>query len=178
MKLRWGAALALLIALACAAVGVGAYRGWIQERAAVEETYAGLTEMLEARVEAAYNLLVVARRHLDADAPEIQAVARERDTLENAAALSEKAAANAALTRDGQALLDRLSALESVRQDERDKMYVDSFLPQLLAQSEERAAGAVYNTAARAFNQALRGSFSGKIASLLGVKAAEEFIAE
>ena len=49
MKLRWGAALALLIALACAAVGVGAYRGWSQERAAVEETYAGLTEMLEAR---------------------------------------------------------------------------------------------------------------------------------
>lgn len=182
MKLRTGWAVVLLIVLVLFAVCFGAYRGWSGERARVEETYAGLETMLQARVEAAYNLLAVAGREqytLNADQDYLDAVERvkkDKDALEGNASLRDKAEANANLTVDAQALLQRLAAVPAVQADERDRMYVDTYLPQMMEQSEEKTVGAQYNTAAAEFNKKLYGTFSGMIARVLGIRPAEEFL--
>jgi len=178
MKLRTGTAVILLIVLIVFAVGFGAYRGWSQERARVEETYAGLENMLHTRVEAAYNVLAVAGRHLGAADEAVQRVAADRDILEGKASLRKKAEANEALTKDVDALLKKLSALEQVRSDSRDRGYVESYLPQMMEQSLEKTVGANYNSAAAEFNKKLNSTFSGMIAKLLGIRHAEEFIAQ
>ena len=182
MKLRAGLAFALMLLLAAGSVVYGAHRGWTAERVPVEETYAGLESMLQTRVESAYNVLAVARRHLPETDEACLAVTRDRDTLEGRNAdggLAQKAQANEALTRDASALLDKLAKLDSVQADARDKMYVESYLPQMLAQSEEKTVGAVYNQAASEFNSRIRGTFSGWIArNLLGIRLAEEFTAQ
>ena len=177
MKLRSGAAFLLMLCLMLLAVGVGSYQGWSQERARVEETYQSLEKMLSTRVESAYNLLTVARRHLPETHEQILNIADARDVLEGNASLSQKAQANEQLTQNANALLQILSSLPSVLADARDQMYVESYLPQMLEESEALAAGAAYNTAAAAYNRELEESFSGKLAQLLGVKPAEEFAA-
>ena len=179
MKLRAGVAFALMLVLAAGGVVYGAYKGWTAEKAPVEETYAGLESMLQTRIESAYNVLAVAKRHLAEEDEAYQRVAKDRAALESAGSgLAEKAQANEALTLDAAALLEKLAQMDSVKNDERDLMYVTSYLPQMLAQSEEKTVGAVYNQAAAEFNTRIRSTFSGWIArQLLGVKLAEEFIA-
>ncbi len=177
MKLRAGAAFFLMILMVAVSVVIGAYRGWNEERAMVKETRAGLEEMLQARVESAYNVLTVAGRHLPQDQEAVLRLRAARGMLEGRASLSEKAAANEELTQAAQDVLSLLVQAESVQNDSRDKMYAESYLPQMLAQSEEKTAGAQYNIAAAQFNERLNASFSGKIAALLGIDMAEEFIA-
>lgn len=177
MKFRSGVAFVLMICLVCAGLVIGAYKGWSGERAQVEQLQSSLDAMLGTRVESAYNLLTVARRHLPADDALLSAVAADRDTLEGSAGLADKAAANARLTADGKALLAALAALDSVQQDDRDRMYVESYLTQMLEESEEKTAGANYNLAAAQFNSSLRGSLSGRLAMALGVRTAQEFAA-
>lgn len=177
MKLRAGAGFILMVFMVLFSVCFGAYRGWSEERARVEETYAGLENMIHTRVESAYNLLTVAARHLDKNDEAFKRVTADRDVLEGKYSLSQKALANESLTKDAETLLGALASLPTVQQDSRDKMYVESYLPQMLAESEERAAGANYNTAAAEFNSRLEGSFSGWLASLMGIRAAEEFVA-
>ncbi|MBO4926239.1 MAG: hypothetical protein J5472_07140 [Clostridia bacterium] len=182
MKLRTGWAVVLLILLIVFAVCFGAYRGWSGERARVEETYAGLETMMQARVEAAYNLLAVAGREQyvkTADEGFLDAVNRvkaDKDVLEGSASLREKAEANENLTVDAQALLQRLAALPAVQADERDRMYAESYLPQMMEQSGEKTAGAQYNSAAAEFNKKINSTFSGMIARILGIRPAEEFL--
>ena len=178
MKLRTGTAIVLMIILVVFSVGFGAYRGWSQERAKVEESYAGLESMLRTRVESAYNVLAVARRHLPEKDERVVSVDTLKGTLESKdAGLTMKAESNALLTRRVKALLDGLAALDSVQSDSRDKWYVESYLPQMREQSEEKTAGANYNSAAREFNQKLNGTFSGFLAKLMGIQPAEEFAA-
>jgi hypothetical protein len=177
MKLRTGWALVLMVILVVLSIGFGAYRGWSQERAKVEETYAGLESMLRTRVESAYNVLAVAGRHLSADDPSLQAVASLRDALETAGnPLAVKANSNERLSSTVTELLSHLAALDSVQRDSRDKWYVESYLPQMMEQSEEKTAGANYNSAAREFNQKLNSTFSGFLAKLMGIRPAEEFL--
>ena len=101
-----------------------------------------------------------------------------KSLLEGNSSLSAKADANAQLTDSVSDLLRYLSTLDSVQQDSRDKKYVESYLPQMMEQSEEKTAGANYNSAARDFNNKLNSTFSGFLAKLLGIKPAEEFLAE
>ncbi|MDO5325808.1 MAG: hypothetical protein Q4G00_03690 [Clostridia bacterium] len=179
MKLKTGWAFMLMVILVVGSVIFGAYRGWSDERARVNETYAGLESMLQTRVESAYNVLAVARRHVPETDEHYQNVKNELAVLEGKAALGEKARANEALTRDAGALLNEIAALDSVKRDDRDSMYVNTYLPQMLAQSEEKTAGAAYNQAAADFNSRMKGTFSGWLArTLLGIKPAEEFIAQ
>ena len=179
MKLKTGWAFVLMVILVVGSVIFGAYRGWSDERARVNETYAGLESMLQTRVESAYNVLAVARRHVTETDEHYQNVKNELAVLEGKAALGEKARANEALTRDAGALLNEIAALDSVKRDDRDSMYVNTYLPQMLAQSEEKTAGAAYNQAAADFNSRMKGTFSGWLArTLLGIKPAEEFIAQ
>ena len=181
MKLKTGWAIAIMVILIVGSVIYGAYRGWTDERALVNETCAGLESMLQTRVESAYNVLAVAKRYegqMDGQTGEYyQNVKKELAALESASVpLSEKAAANDALTVDANALLDKLALMDSVKNDSRDSMYVTSYLPQMLAQSEEKTAGAVYNQAAAEFNSRIKGTFSGLLArTLLGFKLAHEF---
>lgn len=176
MKLRASAAFFLMVLMVLFSVTYGAYRGWNEEQALVRETRDGLESMLKARVESAYNVLTVAGRHLPQDHPAVMQLRSARDTLEGKYTLSEKAAANEELTRAAGEVLSLLMATESVKNDSRDRMYAENYLPQMLAQSEEKTAGAQYNIAAAQFNERLSQSFSGKIASLLGIEMAEEFI--
>ena len=182
MKLRTGWAVVLLIAMIVFSVCFGAYRGWSGERARVEETRAGLETMLQARVEAAYNLLAVAGRETytkNADAEYLDAVSRvkaDKDVLESSAPLRDKAEANENLTVDAQALLQHLAALPAVQADERDRMYAESYLPQMMEQSGEKTVSAQYNSAAAEFNKKFNGTFSGMIARVLGIRPAEEFL--
>ena len=176
MKLRSGIAFLLMLCLVIAAVGIGAYQGWSNEKKAVEDTYAGLEKMIRARVESAYNLLTVAGRHLPGTDAHMAQLISARDVLESDAPLPQKAAANEALSKSAGEILSALSALPSVQADSRDKMYVESYLPQMLEESEARTAGAAYNTAAAAFNRELEESLSGFVARLLGIRPAEEFV--
>ncbi|MBR1585999.1 MAG: LemA family protein [Clostridia bacterium] len=178
MKLKTGTAVAIMVILVVFSVCFGAYRGWNREKALVNETYAGLENMLQTRVESAYNLLTVAARHMPSGNELLQRVANERDVLEGKYSLREKAKANEGLTGDAAMLLQALAGLDSVKNDSRDRMYVESYLPQMLAESESLTAKASYNTAAKEFNESLRGSFSGWLARLMNVGPAEEFIAQ
>ena len=177
MKLKTGWAIVIMVILIVGGVILGAYRGWNDERALVNETRAGLDSMLQTRVESAYNVLAVAKRHLPEDDEAYLRVVRDRNALESTSDdLGQKAQANEALTVDAAALLDKLVQLETVKNDSRDNMYVTSYLPQMLAQSEQKTAGAAYNQAAADFNSRMNGTFSGWLArTLLGVKPAVEF---
>ncbi len=181
MKLKTGWAIAIMVILIAGGVVYGAYRGWTGERALVNETRAGLDSMLQTRVESAYNVLAVARRHLPEDDEAYLRVVRDRNDLEGGSNpawdnLSQKAKANDALTVDAAALLDKLAQLDSVKKDSRDNMYVTSYLPQMLAQSEQKTAGAAYNEAAADFNGRMNKTFSGWLARmLLGIRPAAEF---
>ena len=186
MKMKTGWAIAIMVVLIVGSVVYGAYRGWTDERALVNETRAGLESMLQTRVESAYNVLAVAKRHVPETDEAYQRVAKDLKDLEDSGktesettVLSRKAAANDALTVDAAALLDKLAQMETVKNDSRDNMYVTSYLPQMLAQSEQKTAGAAYNQAAADFNNRMKGTFSGWLArTLLGVKRAPEFKAQ
>ena len=177
MKLKTGWAIAIMVILIAGGVILGAYRGWNDERVLVNETRAGLENMLQTRVESAYNVLAVAKRHIPVTDEAYQHVAQDLKALEDKSDnLAPRAEANEALTADAAALLDKLAQLDSVKNDSRDNMYVTSYLPQMLAQSEQKTAGAAYNQAAAEFNSRMNGTFSGWLArTLLGVKPAVEF---
>ncbi len=179
MKLKTGWAFVLMVILVVGSVIFGAYRGWSDERARVNETYAGLESMLQTRVETAYNILAVAKRHVPETDEGYQRVSMDLGQLDNAYTdLGRKAEANDALGRDAAALLKALGELDSVKQDSRDKMYVDNYLPQMLSESEQMTVGATYNQAAAEFNGRINRTFSGFLAKLMGIKPAEVFNAQ
>ena len=174
MKIKTGMAFLLMICLCVAALGAGAWRGWQEEKDALLKSREGLDDMLGIRVECAYNLLTVASRHMDEKSEAFQAVLADRLILEGSAStLPEKAAASAGLTRHAQALLQALSQMDSVQKDARDEMYVREYLPQMLSNSQEKAEAEAYNLSARQYNAQLHGTFSGRIAGLLGFGDAE-----
>ena len=55
------------VLLLCGAVVYGAQHSWSDERAKISADQAPLQTMLDTRVEAACNILTVARRHLPAE---------------------------------------------------------------------------------------------------------------
>lgn len=182
MKFRPAAAFVLMLLMVMFAVSFGAYQGWNREKAQLEEAEgASLNAMLRARAESAYNLLTVAKRHLPENHESLQAVGECWQALadeKGVYTLAQKAAANESLTAAANALLSGLESLDSVRQDSRDLMYVQSLLPQMLKESNQTAAGAAYNEAAAQFNQAMTGSLSGSLARRLGVDVLPLFTAE
>ena len=184
MKLKTGWAIAIMVILVAGSVIYGAFRGWTDERVLVNETRAGLDSMLQTRVESAYNVLAVAKRHLPEDDEAYLRVVRDRNDLEGGSKgvdddLAQKAKANDALTADAADLLNKLARLDSVKNDSRDNMYVTSYLPQMLAQSEQKTAGAAYNQAVADFNGRMNKTFSGWLArTVLGIKPAAEFKAQ
>ena len=179
MKLKTGTAIIIMVVLIIGSVLYGAYKGWSNEKAHVDATYAGLESMLQTRVETAYNILTVAKRHLPETDEAVQRVSMDLSQLDNAYTdLGRKAQANEALAQDAAALLKTLSQLDSVKKDSRDEMYVNNYLPQMLSESEEMTISATYNQAAAEFNSRINRTFSGFLAKLMGVSPAEVFAAQ
>lgn len=166
--------LAMLV-LVFAALGIGAYRGFVQDKAQVEQAMQSLSQLLETRVEMGNNLLTVAGRHLAADDPVMQALKADVQALSRAGTASQRAQANQQLASDSQQLLAYLRELPSLKADDRDSYYVNQLLPQGLEQSAQWADALQYNQAVEEFNNRLQNQVSGKLASLLGVRPAEAF---
>ena len=104
MKLKTGTAFVIMIVLIIGSVLFGAYKGWSEEKAHVDATYAGLESMLQTRVETAYNILAVAKRHVPETDEAYQRVSMDLGQLDNAySGLDRKAEANDALGRDAAA---------------------------------------------------------------------------
>lgn len=176
MKFRPVFAFFLMLVLIVAAVALGAYRGWSNEYAAVQEMSGSINRMLASRVETANNILSVAARHLPAKDEDVASLRVDLDYLRGDFALSQKATANRHLTEDALIVLEKLRGLESVKNDKRDLMYAQTLLPQMLSESGELTAQNEYNRAARSFNERLSGSpLSGKLARLFGVHFADVF---
>ncbi len=165
--------LAMLLLL-MAAFGVGAYRGFTEEKFQVDLALGSLSDTLNARVEMGNNLLTVAKRHVDREDVLLLAISEDIKAL-NGDSLPKKAAANSDLTKNSALLLQKLEGLQSVKNDARDLSYVTGFLPRGLEQSEQWADADLYNTAANKFNQRLNASLNGQVAKLLGVEEAELF---
>lgn len=169
--------LAMLL-LVVAALGLGAYRGFTQDKAQVEQALQSLSRLLETRVEMGNNLLTVARRHLDPKDELLVALEADVSALSQAISATKRAQANQLLTQDSQRVLEALRQQPSVKADERDSYYVNQLLPQGMEQSAQWADAQQYNQAVTEFNNRLTHQLNGKLAMLLGVQPAELFAAE
>lgn len=166
----------LLFIMLAAAVLWGAYRGWQQERTQVEQSIQGLHEMLSARREVAHNVLTVADRHLPKDDALVAALRQDTQAMARRNTLSQSAALNARVERQAREVLQALSQLTTVREDDRDLMYVSAMLPQALEQTAKLTEQAAYNQLAEDYNTRKARSLSGRLAGMLGVQDAELFV--
>lgn len=153
-------------ALVIGAIGLGAVRGWRQERAKALSPDA-VAEAIEERAMDAANLLVVASRHLPEDDERLTELRALRATLTDASGTADALlAADAALTDLAGRLGRELPLLPSVQASARDQAYVSALTQTLTYRS---AGEDVYRARAERFNERLTGSLSGKLAMLLGV---------
>lgn len=170
--------LLVTIVLVLGSVAFGASKGWKKEAQELNSLYAqenGLKSLLELRAADTYNLLVVARRHLDAQDQRILDVEKTRKILLGNGPLDEKYAANQALTGAVNSLTGALENEPSLKADTKDWNYVVSLKKALEVYVGGDAANA-YNEAALSYNQRMSGSISGWIAShLMGVQEAQLF---
>lgn len=169
-------AFVLMIVLIGASLLWGAYRGWSTERKQVETSMGTLEDVLSARREVGANILTVARRHLPAGDPLLLSVQEALNGIAQTGSLSQRARANQTLQEGMDGLLAELRQLPSLMADERDSMYVNQLLPQAMEQSAHLTEQAEYNLQAERFNRDFTNSFSGRLARLLGVRPAEQFI--
>lgn len=175
MKGRAFLAFLVMLLLFAAAFGIGAYRGYLDEKLQVELALSSLNEVLTSRVEMGHNLLTVASRHLGDDEPLLASLREQIAILSGTAGLNAKSKANAQLAGDSKALLAKLEGTESLQNDQRDYRYVTGLLPRGFEQSAQWTDEAAYNAAARDYNQRLLGTVNGFAARMLGIEPAEYF---
>lgn len=172
-------AFALMLAMLSCALFYGAQRHWKGERALVEAEAFVLQEAMDARVETAHNLLTVAYRHMEKDDALCASVSGDLAAMKNASLpLSTRAAACENFIDDAKALLAALAQKDSVINDSRDHMYATLMLPQAVETCQDRSVIEQYDQCAAAFNDGLQGSFSGLLARLSGIGAAERIAAD
>lgn len=172
-------AIFLLIILIVFAFVYGAGKGWAKERAQVDAQLSSLQQHLDIRVETACNILTVAKRHMDSEDLQMLSLSDARDLLSGPADLAEKANADQQLTQAAEALLSALSQMPTVQNDDRDRMYVESMLPQMLRESESYTVASAYNTAAAEYNRRYdQNKLSSTIAGWLGIEHCEVFGSE
>lgn len=165
-------ALALTLCLVAGGVVIGARRGWTSQQAdvnALRDGTGGLTEILAYQAADASNLLVVARRHMNAKDPLLVAMEGARDTLASAtASVTAKQAAGGELLHLAASLSEALHATPSFNESTRDQNYLVSLLRDLhmLAASVSITE---YNKAADAYNTDMANSFSGRVAMTAGI---------
>lgn len=167
-------AFVLMLLMLCCALLYGANRHWTGERAIVEAEATGALLAIDVRVETAHNLLTVAYRHLPKDDALCASVSGSLAVMKNTALpLAQRAAACEDFIRHAETLLSALAQKESVMGDSRDHMYATLMLPQAVETCEDYSALATYDHYAAEFNDGLYGSFSGLLARISGVDAAE-----
>lgn len=173
MKFSFSTVLCVLLCavLVVGAVGVGAVRGWNDERSAVLaslEDGGALHTARENRAMDAMNLCVVAARHLPADDPALVSLRSAADALLNGQVDATRALALDQQLTDAALNLDnRLPGLPSVMASQRDQVYTDMLLA-ALSPATSLAHG--WNELARDFNDRLAGDLIGRLAAALGVE--------
>lgn len=163
----------MLITLALA-IGMGAYRGYKKEYKNGEMALSSLNELFELRRELAYNVKTVAKRQ-GYDEGKLNAMLKLADGLTAENSISKRQMISDELGESIGEILQELSKEEKLFADERDSFYVKKYFPQILEQSNKWTESEAYNEYAKSFNASLKNSFSGRIASLLGVKNLEYF---
>lgn len=168
----------VMLVLLSAAVLWGAYKGWSSERSQVESSMNTLYDMLGARREIGNNILTVAKRHLSGEDALIRSLREDIKALEKNDSFEVLAQSNERFERDAKALLSHLSTQLSLQADERDSMYAMQMLPQALQESARLTEQAEYNRHAAAFNESMKSRFSGRLAGILGIHKAQQFIVQ
>lgn len=163
----------LTLAMVAAALVWGAYQGWKGELRLVESSLAQVEERLKLRLETSQNILTVARRHLPGSEPALRSLREDAEAISAKGSLPDRAKAAQNARTHALQLLKLLEGTPSVKEDSRDSMYVLQLLPQQLEQSAAGGWQEEYNLRADGYNQGLKGSFSGWLARLVGVKPAE-----
>ena len=160
----------LCVALAAAAVGIGAVRGWSAERERALDALGdggAMRTQLEHRGMDAANLAVVAARHLPAADADLLALRQASDTLlsdtEDVIAIME---ADQTITVVAARFAASLPQLASVQGSSRDMAYIDALTGSLDKQSSLTHS---YTLLTEDFNSRLSGSLLGRLAMLLGV---------
>ncbi len=160
----------LCIALVCAALCIGAVRGWNEERnqALTALTQEGeLHTQLQNRGMDAANLCVVAARHLSADDPDLVALRQASQTLLSGTDdVQVIFSADEQITETALHFAQSLPELESVQGSARDSNYV-AMLPSALGRRSSLTH--TYTLMVEDFNERLSTSIFGKLATLLGV---------
>lgn len=159
----------LVAAMVVVAVGIGAVRGWNNQR---EEALSALSEAgelgasLQVRAMDAANLAVVAARHLTNDA-DVAALRAAYDTIcGSKSAPDQLAAADEAISAAAASLAQKLPGLATVQASARDKAYISSLTRTL---SETSGASTAYAAIMEDYNTRLASSPTGRLAMLLGV---------
>ena len=167
----------LLVVMIIGALLFGAYRGWTGEYADVTKAAASLREAYTARMETAYNVLTVAKRHLPAGSERIAAVSGDHAAFSGRqASLADLHRASEKLTADAAEVSTELRGQESLQADERDSMYASQLLPQMLDSTENlvRAEEKVYSEMTGDYNARFdKYRISSFLAGLFGVSRAE-----
>ena len=164
----------VLIVLIAGAFLYGAYREWNGRSREVDVCRAALKEAYTARREAAYNLLTVAKRHLNGENEAVLAVQEDWRQL-GETALSAASRGSQALTGDAQNLFAAVQETESLQTDERDKAYILQLLPQMMESAGIRVSSeeAAYREAADDYNASFDKYFiSSFLATLFGMDRA------
>ena len=131
----------------------------------------GIQSDLRERDNAAYNLVVIARRYLPEGNALIQNVLRERAAAQEAASVKEKAGADKALEVAFRDLYDVLSGMALSEQDAR---YPQRLLTDFLS-AGDRISHDPYNQAAADFNRVLATFPAGLLGALTGIRPMELF---
>lgn len=172
MKIRFTTILSIVccLLLCAAALCVGAYRGWSQEREAALSALTsegGMREQLEHRAMDAANLAVVAARHLPADDADLNSLRKASVTLlsgtEDGRLIMQ---ADEVITGVALRFSEELAALPSVQSSSRDKTYVAMLTSKL---GKKSGLTNSYALLVKDYNQRLETSLSGRIAMLLGI---------
>lgn len=163
----------LMLVMVAGALLNGAGKAYAQKRTAVDQAWKECVASVQERTETAYNLLTVAGRYLSPEDADYAKVAEDLKSLQNAESTGSCVSVTV-FKADATALLTKLAAMENVKKDSRDSMYVTQMLPQAVEQCSGIEAISAYNTAADNYNSSLN-SFSGFLAGLAGVTRATVF---
>ena len=131
----------------------------------------GIQGDLRERNDAAYNMVVIARKYLPEDNPVIRNVLDARQMLDAAASIGEKASANKKLDTAVKDLFDVLNGMSLSEQDARypQRLYTD-----FRARGDTISHDSYNQTAAR-FNETLSRFPAGILGSLTGIQPLEFF---
>lgn len=131
----------------------------------------GIQNDLNERINLSYSFLTIAKKYIDSDSNEIQAVLTARDNLFNAQTPSEKSKANLQLT---EAVTDLYNKTEQLDFSEKDEGYRKSIYEDMKSRNDTISHDK-YNQFVEEFNKQIRIFPANFLAGITGVKSLERF---